>query len=146
MAWKRAENVGARLRDAREALGRAMGQPVTQEVFGALYGVTGQSVSDAERGASRPPKSSLERLAGILGIPVAAFEEGGPMPSTLPLRLAETRTPTGPPPVSVEYLRGLKARLEFLRTQIEAYRLMGARPSPEVLAEWLELTADLDDT
>lgn len=77
MSWERAGNIGARMRDLRDALGKL------QEDFAEDVGVTGQSISDYETGRSRPSKSRLVRLAKKVGIPVAAFEEGGPMPSTL---------------------------------------------------------------
>ena len=77
MGWDRAADVGARLKDLRDALG------LKQEEFSELVGVTGQSVSDYETGRSQPSKSRLVRLAGRVGIPVVAFAEGGPMPSTV---------------------------------------------------------------
>ena len=86
MRWDRASDLPARLRDLRVALG------LLQEEFAERVGVVGQSISDYETGKSRPSKSRLERLARSVGIPVAAFEEGGPMPSSLLQRLAVPRS------------------------------------------------------
>ncbi len=77
MAWKRASDIGTRIRDLRLALGH------TQEQFGDLAGVEGQQVSEWENRRSKPSPARLERLARRLGIPTAVFQEGGPRPSTV---------------------------------------------------------------
>ena len=144
MTWKRAGNLGTRLKDVREAVGRARGNPMTQEEMGELMGLTAQSVSDAENGRTFPSRSRLVRLAGRLGIPVAAFAEGGPMPSTLPLRPVEPQSPDDPGE-SLTRLLELEKRLRLFRLQLQGYAEAERRPGPAVIAEWLELLADLEE-
>lgn len=138
MAFVRASDLARRLADLRATLG------LTQEAFGELMGVVDQSVSDYETGRSQPSVSRLRRLASRLQIPDAVFQEGGPMPSTLPIRPVETRTAPGPTPGAV-HPADLLRRLAFFRAQLESYRALGQPPSPAVIADWLDLLADLED-
>lgn len=73
--WTPAENIGTRIKDLRTALG------LDQRPFGELAGVGYTQVSEWENGKATPPRGRLERLARRLELPLAIFEEGGPMPS-----------------------------------------------------------------
>jgi transcriptional regulator with XRE-family HTH domain len=78
MAWKTATDVGARIRQLREAAG------LTQEQLAAKVGVTDQTISNYETGNSEPPRPKLVRLAEIFQISVTAFQEGGKVPAMAP--------------------------------------------------------------
>lgn len=142
MAWRRATDLGARIRALREALG------VTQEEFAEMFGVVGQSVSDYENGRSRPSRSRLDRLARQLGIPVTVFSEGGEDPQTA-LRRArmpqEARSPRGPgrrredAERAAASMRRDAAKLDTIARLIRSYREAGDAVPPAVLAEWLEI-------
>lgn len=127
MAWKRAGNLAERLKDLRLALGRSSGRIVTQEDFGELAGVTGQSVSDWERGESLPSRSTLARLAKRVGILVSGFQEGGPMPSTM-----APKAPSGPAtPSEPQERASVKALRHFVEeTEDELLVKRKARPVP----------------
>lgn len=129
--WKRAGNIGARLKDLREAMG------MLQEEFGDLMGVTDQTVSDYENARSEPAKSRLERLARKVGIAVAAFSEGGPMPSTLPRSPVQPRSPARGPGPRVEATR------QKLLALADEYRDRGQMPSREVWIGWMKMLEDV---
>jgi transcriptional regulator with XRE-family HTH domain len=142
MRWRRAEDIGARIRELRTALG------VTQEEFGELAGVEGQQVSDWETGRSRPRTNRLERLAGKLRITVEVFAEGGPSPTVAVERARlpqEGQTTRGPGrrqediDLRAEGLKKDAARLDILVRLIRSYRDAGESPSPDILAEWLSI-------
>lgn len=140
--WEPAEDLAARLKAVREGMG------LTQQEFGDLLGVTDQTVSDWEGGRTVPRRSRLVQIAKRAGILVHAFAAGAPMPVVSPSRPQEPRSRPEPPPgppEDADRLKGLLARLDFLHTQIRAYRDLNTAPSPEILAEWLRVTADMDD-
>ena len=145
LSWKRASDLGARLRAVREALG------LTQEQFAEVAGVVDQSISDYENGRSQPSRSRLERLARQLQVPVSIFREGGPDPRQAVERARmpqEGRTPRGPGRRAEDLqLRAAghgkdAARLERLVTLMQVYRDAGRAVSPELLSEWLQIVAD----
>lgn len=142
MVWKRAGDVGVRLRGLRERLG------LTQEAFAEMMGVVDQSVSDYETGRSAPSRSRLERLARQLQLPVSVFSEGGPDPTEALERARmpqEGRTTRGPGrraediELRASNLRKDAARLDVLVRLIRSYRDQGETPSPDILSEWLEI-------
>lgn len=134
--WVRAGNIGERLREVRVGLGMSQAQ------FGELIGVLDQTVSDYEGGRYNPSRGRLERLARRLRVPVDIFAEGGPMPSTLPMRPVEPRSGEGPDlEAMLAKLRELEARNTFLTKTLEAYVASGVAPSPALLAEVLEVSA-----
>lgn len=131
--WVRAGNIGERLCEVRDALGMTQGQ------FGALMGVTDQTVSDYETGRSAPGKARLVRLADDLQLPVAVFTEGGPMPRTLPIRPPQPRSGGEAPPGALAAqadLARVSAKLAFLLEQIATYRRLGAVADDQTLQEW----------
>lgn len=75
--WTPARDIGLRIKDLRAVLG------LDQRPFGELAGVGYTQVSEWENGKATPPRGRLERLARRLGVPLAIFEEGGPMPSAV---------------------------------------------------------------
>ncbi len=48
-----------------------------------MAGVTPQSVSDWENEKSKPARGTLRSIANALGLPIEAFQEGGPSPVSL---------------------------------------------------------------
>jgi transcriptional regulator with XRE-family HTH domain len=118
------------MRDLRAAL------ELTQEMFGELMGVTGQSVSDYEGGRSAPARSRLARLADRLGIPVAAFQSGGPMPSTLLGSPAVTRPSNG---ASLGRVEKLKREIALWAVD---YERRGQAISASVVAGWMQQLED----
>lgn len=102
---------------------------------------------------SRQSKVSRDTIYRILAKETGAGEEtlaklseaiGRPLPD---LRTASDApgSPAEPRSGEIAALEALRRRLGFLRQQLEAYRAIGQSPGPEVLAEWLRLTADLTD-
>lgn len=146
MSWKRAGDLAGRLRAVREGLG------LTQAAFGEMVGVTSQSVSDWEGERQVPSRSRLERMARILGLPIAVFREGGPDPATIVLERArspvEARTARGPGrraedlQLRASGLHKDAARLERLITLMRVYRDAGRAVTPELLSEWLQIVAE----
>lgn len=108
-----ATDIGDRLRDLRDAMGW------TQDDLAREVGRRSNAVSEWERGARKPPKSVLTRLADDHGWPVAMFQVGGPMPHDVvnrPLTAQAVREPTVPPyPVSRAEWAYLEAKREVMR-------------------------------
>lgn len=74
MAWKLAPDIAERIRELREAAGWSQTQ------FGAILSRHEDSISNWERGTTKPPIGVLERLCQRFGWPVAIFAKGGPRP------------------------------------------------------------------
>lgn len=78
MNWTRAENIADRIADLKEALGYRHNPELAKRA-----GVGKQQVSFWLNGKQRPPKQRLESWAEREGWPIAIFQQGGPMPSSV---------------------------------------------------------------
>jgi transcriptional regulator with XRE-family HTH domain len=65
--------IGDRIRARRMTLG------MSQTDLGAAVDVTFQQIQKYERGINRVSASTMERLAGALGVPITYFFEGHPL-------------------------------------------------------------------
>ena len=102
-------HVGSRLRMRRIERG------MSQEKLAAVFGLTFQQVQKYEKGANRMGSSRLQQAAGILGVPVSYFFEGG---ADGPFNSASD--------VSSSYVDDFVASEEGLRL---AKAFMGTRPA-----------------
>jgi transcriptional regulator with XRE-family HTH domain len=126
----RDEGFGLRLREAMRAAGIRPGE------LARRCGVHPVTVARWRRG-ELPDDLRLPQLAECLGIPLEWLKTG---------QGASNLSGGSPvPPPSLDYLESLRARLGFFRDQFKAYRALGISPSQQVLAEWQDLLADLDD-
>jgi transcriptional regulator with XRE-family HTH domain len=146
VAWKRAGDLGVRLRALREAL------ELTQEAFAEMMGVVDQSVSDYENARSKPSKSRLERLARQLQVPVSVFSEGGPSPT---VALERARMPQEPSTTGggttrqgrgrrkadqpADRMADLEAAGARAREQLADYTRRGESPPRWQIIAWFEM-------
>ena len=141
MEWILAADVSGRLHELCDELGLNLTQ------FALRAGVRQQQVRNWLRGTQKPAKSRLEAWARREGWPVEMFAEGGPRPAAILVNL-----PASSPKRSGQGRRAsdkdaeaLASRLAFLRDQVRAYAALGKAPGPEILSEWLRVTADYED-
>lgn len=79
------EGIGARVRRLRLAAG------LTQEALGSAVGITGQQVSNLERGLAVPKARTAQALAGVFGVGVEDFLERLDVGEGLDARMASLR-------------------------------------------------------
>ena len=68
------KHVGARVRMRRMMIS------MSQEKLGEKLGITFQQIQKYEKGTNRIGASRLQQIANVLGVPVAFFFEGAPVP------------------------------------------------------------------
>jgi transcriptional regulator with XRE-family HTH domain len=133
----RDEGFGRRLKEAMARRGVQAVQLAT-----ALK-VAAQTVSRWRRGEC-PDDLRIAQLAGYLRIAEDWLRTGaGEIESRI--HLEAPSSPVGARSPRRATLEAVVARLEFLHAQFESYRRLGRAPSPEVLGEWMRLTADAED-
>lgn len=140
--WVVAEDIGKRLAELRDCLGES------QRTFAKHFGRTWKRVSAWENGQSEPARGVLEAAAERAGWDTAMFAEGGPYPTQalecarMPGEASKRRGP-GRRREDIELradgLRKDAARLDTLVRLIRSYLDSGETPSPDILAEWLEI-------
>jgi transcriptional regulator with XRE-family HTH domain len=78
--------IGARVRAARDAAG------LSQSVLAAGLGISFQQIQKYEKGRNRFSASALQRVADLLGVPVAQFfDPPGPVPVKPPQTAEQAR-------------------------------------------------------
>jgi transcriptional regulator with XRE-family HTH domain len=81
-------HVGSRVRMRRMMIG------MSQEKLGERLGITFQQIQKYEKGTNRIGASRLQQIASVLGVPVAFFFEGAPIPdSSTASGLSESSSP-----------------------------------------------------
>src|SRR3989304_6941124 len=81
------KHVGARVRMRRMMIS------MSQEKLGDKLGITFQQIQKYEKGTNRIGASRLQQIALVLGVPVAFFFEGAPIPEGSPKGLGESPSP-----------------------------------------------------
>jgi transcriptional regulator with XRE-family HTH domain len=107
--------VGARLRMRRVMLG------MSQSKLGELLGVTFQQIQKYEKGVNRISASRLKQAAGVFGVDVDWFYDGGPAEPAPKLGFAEALPRT----LEVQFLsttEGFKLNRAFARVQDQRVR------------------------
>lgn len=104
-----------------------------------------------------PDDLRYPHLAAALGVDEGWLRQGDgeePKDTTMPpgrtTRPPEASSAALPPsgagePPEIARLRSLERRLAFFKAQLAAYRTMDESPGPAVIAEWLEILADLEE-
>src|SRR5437879_9310654 len=116
------DDLGRRRLLAREACG------LTREDVARALGVTGLLVSHWERGARRPAEHVLERLAGILSVPLSRlFDEGGAVARA---DLAELLYRDANGDVDLEARAGLDDFIRFLDVYADLVERLGEPFAP----------------
>ena len=146
VGWTLASDIGQRLHELCDGL------EVNLTQFARRAGVRPAQVRNWLNGTQKPAKSRLEVWAQREGWPVEMFAEGGPRPAAILVNLPANGTASGSPTRSGRGRRvgdreaaALASRLAFLRDQVRAYAALGKAPGPEILAEWLRVTADYEE-
>ena len=81
------KHVGSRVRMRRMMIS------MSQEKLGDRLGITFQQIQKYEKGTNRIGASRLQTIAIVLGVPVAFFFEGAPVPSGSPGGFTESPSP-----------------------------------------------------
>lgn len=126
MDWIVAANIAERLQDLRIALGLR-----TQIELGRRAGVGKQQVGKWLRGVQSPSRQRLDSWADREGWPIAIFEEGGPMPSTI-VNCA-VNVPSGPSEGQVKAATGVLAQ-----AIVEANAILGSGATIWVVQEYMK--------
>lgn len=142
-----AGGVGERFAAARKAAGLR-----SQREAAAALGVSRQATISAwETGEVPIPLGTLRLLADFFQNPDEWFRwlrEGGEMPAVQRIRsytAPEPGAPPGEPSPELDRLRALQRRVAGFRMILQGYATAEARPSAAVIADWLELLADLEE-
>lgn len=95
-----------------------------------------------------PEPLRIPLLEDVLDLP-AGWLEPGQVQDTASGPLTVPRKPPSSPPEprsgATPREKALLSRLRFLADQIKAYQMYHRPPSPEVLAEWLEVVGDFEE-
>ena len=81
------KHVGSRVRMRRMMIS------MSQEKLGERLGITFQQIQKYEKGTNRIGASRLQHIAVVLGVPVAFFFEGAPLPESSSSGLSESPSP-----------------------------------------------------
>jgi transcriptional regulator with XRE-family HTH domain len=81
------KHVGSRVRMRRMMIS------MSQEKLGERLGITFQQIQKYEKGTNRIGASRLQHIAVVLGVPVAFFFEGAPLPESSSSGLFESPSP-----------------------------------------------------
>ena len=76
--WRPAEDIGARIRDVRENIFH-----LNQDDFGDAVFRGRSTIQSMENGRHQVPPEFVKQLAKLIGAPLTAFSDGGPMPSNV---------------------------------------------------------------
>ena len=128
-----APNIGARVRELREERGLSL------RGLAELCGISPNTVSLIERGASSPSVDTLQNLARGLEIPIVNFFERGDTEARLVLTMNYDRVHSEAPGLSIEHLgRGLAGHpfASFLIT-MEPGASTAEVPMEHTGAEWV---------
>ena len=128
-----AQNVGARVRQLREERGLSL------RGLAELCGISPNTVSLIERGASSPSVDTLQNLARGLEVPIVAFFERGETEELLVLTMSYDRVQSEAPGMKIEHLgRGLADHpfASFLIT-MEPGATTAEGPMEHTGAEWV---------
>lgn len=128
-----APNVGARVRELREE------RALSLRALAELCGISPNTVSLIERGASSPSVDTLQHLASGLDVPIVTFFEGSDTEARLVLTLSDDRVRSEAPGMAIEHLgRGLAghAFASFLIT-MDPGASTAVEPMEHTGAEWV---------
>jgi hypothetical protein len=129
--WASGEDLARRIADHRKSLGQGE-DPMPQAEYVKLWGRTDfKTVLDWEKGRRRPSGKLIQQVVSRNGWDGRMFQEGGPMPSTLPQGHAEGLIPPDLPLIGsgvAPYLHtpyALSKALKVFQLEIELAKAKG---------------------
>ena len=126
-------DIGARIRALREE------RDMSLRALAEMCNVSPNTVSLIERGLSSPSIDTLQRLAGGLGMSIAAFFETGDPPARLVLTPSASRAQSKAPGTTIEHLGSGLANHTFASflVTMEAGAMGNSTPIQHAGAEWV---------